>query len=76
MKGLKKQIKNVKKYKGGGTSKRSRRAHLHSGNHAYNTYMHTHKIAIGLDGTPQGKHDVKQKDTCSCGGCINRALGV
>lgn len=74
MKGLKKQIKNVKKYKGGGTSKRARRMHLHQGNHAYNAYMKSHKIAIGLDGTPQGKHDAKAKGTCRCGGCINTAL--
>lgn len=77
MKGAnKKRTKNARVYKGGGTSKRSRRAHLHSGNNAYNSYMNTHTIPIGLDGTPQGKHDAKQKGTCRCGGCINTLLGV
>lgn len=70
----KKKVSKKKTFKSGG--KGVKRAHLHSGNHQYNAWMKSHTVQTGLDGTPQGKHDPKNKGTCRCGGCSNKDLTV
>lgn len=65
----------LKKSKGKGGAKKANRAHLHSGNHSYNLWMKAHTIQTQPDGQPQGKHDVKNKETCRCGACSNKNLG-
>ena len=76
MKGNNKAKSNAKKNKsnkgGFNGSKRSRRAYLHSGNAAYNAAKRLKtklkRVAVGLPGTPQGKH-LDKNPACRCGGC-------
>ena len=76
MKGTNKK-KNNKSKKGGrkggfNSSKRSRRAALHSGNAAYNAARKSRtklkRVAATLPGTFQGKH-LDKNPACRCGGC-------
>lgn len=71
MKGIKKQVKNKKVFKAG-AGKQAKRASLHSGNHQWNAWHKAHHLQTEPDGYPQGKHDVKNKETCRCGGCSNK----
>lgn len=70
MKGTTKRA-NKKKLKGTGSAKSSKRANLHSWNHAYNIQRKSRtrlrRVQATLPGTPQGKH-IKSAD-CHCGGC-------
>lgn len=74
MKGTNKKKATKKAKAKGGGGKIAKRAHLHSGNNQWNNWMRSHRPPTGLDGTPQGHHDTKQKETCRCGGCINKLL--
>lgn len=69
MKGTSKKKSTKKKtFKSGGKS--AKRAALHAGNHQYNAWMKSHKLATQPPGFPQGTHLVKNPD-CRCGGCLS-----
>ena len=73
-----KAVKNKKKIKAkGGASKRSKRAHLHSGNATYNAWMaqKAHRLPAGLPGTARGKH-IPKDASCECGKCANERLEI
>ena len=77
MKGTNQKAAKKKIKAKGGASKRSKRAHLHSGNVTYNAWMaqKAHRLPAGLPGTARGKH-IPKDDSCQCGLCSNKRLEV